>query len=101
MQLQSGDERIRALMAAAGQSARRGQTQEAERLLRQAQNESPDHPLVQNEMAARLLRAGNAEKAATLLQHAVKRESANPELWFNLACALRVVDQPDEAIAAR
>jgi aspartyl/asparaginyl beta-hydroxylase (cupin superfamily)/cytochrome c-type biogenesis protein CcmH/NrfG len=100
LQLQSGDERVHALMMAAGQCARRGQTQEAERLLRQAQSEAPNHPLVQNEIAARLLHAGNGEKAATLLQDAVERDPANPELWFNLACALRMINQLDEAIAA-
>ena len=66
----SDDERVRSLLAAARQSARRGQSFDAERLLRQAEAEAPRHPLVLGEIAARLLRDGKSAQAARLLKDA-------------------------------
>jgi len=96
----SDDERVRALLAAARQSARRGQSFDAERLLRQAEAEAPRHPLVLVKIAARLLRDGKSAQAAGLLKDAAENDSTSPEVWFHYATALRDLGRPDEAIAA-
>lgn len=96
----SDDERVRALIATARQRARRGQSFDAERLLRQAEAEAPGHPLVLGEIAARLLREGKTAQAALLLKDAAENQSTTPELWFHYATALRELGRLDEAIAA-
>ena len=94
------DRRIRALIASAKQHAEHGRHPEADRLMRQAEMEAPRHPSVQNEVALRMLKSGNAAGAHTLLEQAAKADSSNWEVWFNLAAALRKLDRIDEAIAA-
>jgi aspartyl/asparaginyl beta-hydroxylase (cupin superfamily) len=96
-----GDERrIRQLLDMAAQAQAAGRSQEAERLLRQAQAEGPRHPLVLNEFARRLLLAGNPAGARELLERAVVAEPANPAMWLNLAAALRGLGLPAEELAA-
>jgi aspartate beta-hydroxylase len=94
------DHRIRQMMESASLAHERGQAQEAERLLRQAQAESPRHPLVVNESARRLLATGDAGGAAELLQQAVKDIPSDPVLWLGLAKALRGLDRREEEMAA-
>jgi aspartate beta-hydroxylase len=99
--LQSGaDQRLRGFIAAARQAAHQGLLQESERLLRAAESEFPNHPLIVGERAARLLAAGNAQSAVALLEQASARESRNSEIWFHLAGAYRQAGRLDDAIAA-
>ncbi|HEY1637981.1 MAG TPA: aspartyl/asparaginyl beta-hydroxylase domain-containing protein [Rhizomicrobium sp.] len=99
--MQSGaDQRLRGLIAAARQAARQGQTHESARLLGVADQEFPDHPLMLNEHASRLLAAGNVSAAVTLLEQASALQSRNTEIWFNLGGAYRQAGRLDDAIAA-
>ena len=94
----AGDQRIRALIAAARKAAEHGRPQDAAPLIRQAEKEAPRHPLVLNEVASRMLGAGNAPGALALLEQAVRAEPDNPDILFNLAAALRKHDRVDEAV---
>ncbi len=94
----TGDQRIRALIAAARQAAERGKPQDAAPLIRQAEKEAPRHPLVLNESASRMLGSGNASGALALLEQVVRAEPDNTDILFNLAAALRKHDRVDEAV---
>jgi len=99
--MQRGDDRhIRTLFAQAKQAAGRGQPQEAERFIRQAETEAPRHPLVLNQVAARMLRSGNAAPALGILKELVAAKEADPEIWFNYAIALRHQNKIGEALVA-
>jgi Flp pilus assembly protein TadD len=65
------DRRIRQLIETAAQASAGGRIQEADRLVRQAEAEAPQHPLVLNETARRLLMRGDAAGAHALLTRAV------------------------------
>jgi aspartate beta-hydroxylase len=93
------NERIRALIAAARDARERGRPQDAIPLLRQAEMESPRHPLVLNEAASRMLAGGNVVGALALLGQAADAEPNNPEILFNFAAALKHLDRVDEAVA--
>jgi aspartate beta-hydroxylase len=98
--MQAGDDRrIRTLIASARQAAARGRPNEADLLLRQAEIEAPRHPLVLNEAASRMLRSGNAGSAAALLKE-VTDDQTDPEIWLNLARALRALGKIDDAASA-
>jgi aspartyl/asparaginyl beta-hydroxylase (cupin superfamily) len=60
----------------------------------------PRHPLVLNESAARMLRAGHAARALPLLEQANDAEPGAPDILFNLAQALAKLDRNDEAVEA-
>jgi len=94
------DRRIRQMFESANQAFASGRGQAAERLLRQAEAEAPAHPLVQNQIAARMARAGNLTGAKAVLEQALKVDPANSSLWFNLAAALRGLGRADEELAA-
>ena len=97
----SGDgRRILHLIESAAQAFDRGQTLDAERLLRQAQLEAPQHPLVLAEKARRMLLASNPVEAHGLLEQAVKAEPSHPFLWTSLAGALRALNRPDDEMVA-
>jgi aspartate beta-hydroxylase len=94
------DRRIRQMFDAASQAMASGREQTAERLLRQMEAEAPSHPLVQNQIAGRMLMAGNLRGAQALLEQAIKSDPSNPSLWLNLAAALRGLGRADEELAA-
>jgi aspartyl/asparaginyl beta-hydroxylase (cupin superfamily)/Tfp pilus assembly protein PilF len=94
------DRRIRQMFESANQAFASGQAQAAERMLQQAEAEAPAHPLVQNMIAGRMLRAGNLPGAKALLEQAVGADPANPMLWLNLAGALRGLGHADAEMAA-
>ena len=94
------DRRIRQLIELATQAEAVGRSQEAERLLGEAQAESPRHPLVLNEAARRMLRGGNPVGAYQLLEEAVKGDATHPSLWLNLAAALHGLNRVAEEKAA-
>ena len=101
MDMWSGDDRrIRRLIEMAAQAELAGQGSEAERLRRLAETEGPQHPLVLNEAARRLLVGGDAAGAEALLARAVKSAPREPTLWLNLAAALRGLRRPAEELAA-
>ena len=94
------DARVRQLVDAAARATAIGQTYDAERLVRQAESEAPNHPLVLNETAKRKLLAGDAASALGLLERAVEAEPDNPTLQLNYATALRNLDRREEELAA-
>jgi aspartate beta-hydroxylase len=94
------DRRIRQLIESATQAFAAGRAQDAERLLRQAEAEAPGHPLVLNEIARRMLLAGNPAGAYEVLEQAIKGDPSDPSMWLNLAAALRGLKRGDEEMAA-
>ena len=94
------DRRLLQLLESAAQAFERGQTQDAEQLLRQAHAEAPQHPLVLNEIARLMLAAGNPAGAYELLEQAVEAASSHPSVWINMAAALRALNRVDEEMAA-
>ncbi|HTS22630.1 MAG TPA: aspartyl/asparaginyl beta-hydroxylase domain-containing protein [Casimicrobiaceae bacterium] len=96
----SEDRRVAQLIDAATQAFERGQTQDGERLLRQAQTEAPQHPLVLNEIARHMLAAGDPAGARQLLERALQSAPSVTSLWLNLAAALRGLGRADEEMAA-
>ena len=98
--MQGDDIRVRELVELAMQAESRGQSQHAEQLLRQAEAAAPNHPLILNEIARRLLLAGNAKGAYAVLKPAVDANPSSPSLLVNLAAALRGLGRPDEEMAA-
>jgi aspartate beta-hydroxylase len=96
----SDDQRIRALIEAANKARASGHADEAARLTRQAEQESPQHPLVLNEVGQRMLQSGDMTRAHELLAQAVKGDSSNPSVWINLAAALRGLNRHDAELQA-
>ena len=94
------DQHIQQIFQSAAQAFESGRVQDAEQFLRQAEAEAPRHPLVLNEIARRMLLAGNPAGAKELLEQAVKDDPAYPTLWLNLAAALRGLQRADEELAA-
>jgi tetratricopeptide (TPR) repeat protein len=94
------DRRIRQLIESATQAFAGGRAQDAERLLRQAEAEAPGHPLVLNEIARRMLLAGNPAGAYEVLEQAIKGDPTDASMWLNLAAALRGLKRGDEEMAA-
>jgi aspartate beta-hydroxylase len=98
--VEAEDRRIRQLFDTAAQALTSGRTGEAERLLKQAEDEAPQHPLSLNEAAKRRLRVSDFAQARDLLEQAVKGDPGNTSLWFNLANALRGLGLADEETVA-
>jgi aspartate beta-hydroxylase len=98
--MQNDDGRVRELVESAMQAQARGLSQQAEQLLRQAEAMAPNHPLILNEIARRLLLAGNAGGAYAVLKPATDANPSNTSLLINLAAALRGLGRPDEEMAA-
>jgi aspartyl/asparaginyl beta-hydroxylase (cupin superfamily) len=94
------DLRVRQLFESAAHALEGGRAKDAEELLRRAEAEAPRHPLVRNEIARRMLLAGNWAGAQEVLEQAVKEEPSYPTLWLNLAAALRGLQRADEELAA-
>ena len=94
------DQRIAALIGAANKALAEGRADEAARLVQQAELESPQHPLVLNEIGQRMLRSGDMVRAHELFVEAVKGAASNPSLWINLAAALRGLNRHDEEMQA-
>ncbi len=94
------DQRIAMLIDAANKALAEGRADEAARLVQQAEQESPQHPLVLNEIGQRMLRSGDLVRAHDLFEQAVKGASSNPSLWINLAAALRGLNRHDEELQA-
>ncbi len=69
-------------------------------MLRQAESEAPQHPLVLNEAAQRMLRSGNAAGARVLLERTAKSHPSHTETCFNLALAQRALNRNDDALVA-
>ena len=79
------DRRIRQMIDDAAQASARGRVQEADRLVREAEAEAPQHPLVLNETARRLLNSSDAAGAHALLTQAVSQDPSHASIWLNLA----------------
>jgi Flp pilus assembly protein TadD len=89
------DQRIAKLIDASKRALAQGRTDEAANLVRQAELESPQHPLVLNEIGQRLLLSGNLVRARELFEQASRNDSSNPSIWINLAAALRGLGRRD------
>jgi aspartyl/asparaginyl beta-hydroxylase (cupin superfamily) len=100
MQSQEQEKRIRALLEQSERAyaSRDGAT--AMRLLLEARDLSPEHPLVLNVAGIRALNEGHAAEASDLFRRALEREGKTAALYVNLAAALRQLQRPDEEAAA-
>jgi aspartate beta-hydroxylase len=94
------DRRIATLIDAANKALMEGRADEATRLVRQAEHESPQHPLVLNEVGRRLMVTGNLPRAQELFQRAANDAPDNAAIWINLAAALRGLNRRDEEMQA-
>ena len=94
------EQRIPALIDAATKARMEGRADEAARLVREAELESPQHPLVLNEIGQRMLLSGNPARACELFEQAVRSDAANVSMWINLAAALRGLNRRDEEMQA-
>jgi aspartate beta-hydroxylase len=65
-----------------------------------AKAEAPQHPLVLNESARRMLLSGHAAAANEILERAVELDSSLPSLWLNLAAARRGLNRPEDEMVA-
>jgi aspartyl/asparaginyl beta-hydroxylase (cupin superfamily) len=96
----STDARVQQLVEAAAQAQAGGRVQDAERLLGQAQAEAPRHPLVLQNAARQMLRAGDCSGAHEVLQQVARRDPSNASVWLDLAAALRGLKRPDDEMNA-
>jgi tetratricopeptide (TPR) repeat protein len=94
------DQRIQMLIDAADKARLDGRADEAARLAHQAELESPQHPLVLNEVGQRMLLSGNLVGARAVFAQALQGNSSNASLWINLAAALRGLKRHDEEMQA-
>ena len=94
------DQRIARLIDASKRALAQGRADEAANLVRQAELESPQHPLVLNEIGQRMLLSGNLVRARELFELAARVDSANPSIWINLAATLRGLGRRDEEMLA-
>lgn len=94
------DQRIPALIDAANKALADGRADQAARLVRQAELESPQHPLVLNEIGRRMLQSGDLLRAHDLFAQAVRQDSSNASMWIDLAAALRGLNRHDEEMLA-
>jgi aspartyl/asparaginyl beta-hydroxylase (cupin superfamily) len=90
------EKRIRALLEQSERAyaARDGAT--AMRLLLEAGNIAPEHPMVLNVAGIRALNEGHAAQARELFGRAIAREDKTAALYVNLSAALRQLQLPDE-----
>jgi aspartate beta-hydroxylase len=98
--IEGDDQRIPALIDAANRALMEGRAEEAGKLVLQAELESPQHPLVLNELGRRLLLSGNLSRARELFEQALQGDSSNASTWINLAAALRGLNRRDEEMQA-
>lgn len=97
---QSIDLRVRQILAAAGQAAAQGRAEEADKIFLQAEIEAPDHPIVLNEQANRLLAQGRGVEAWDKLQSAARSHPGEAFLWLSMATTARALGRGyDEAAA--
>jgi aspartate beta-hydroxylase len=97
---QNAERRVRQLIENAARASASGRLQEADRLVREAQVQAPQHPLVLNETARSLLLRGDAAGAQALLQKAVNQDPSQASIWLNLAVALRGLNYADQEMSA-
>ena len=97
---EADDRRIRQMIDAAAQALAAGRETDAERLVRQAEAEAPNHPLVLNEVGKRRLLAGDPAGALPVLEAAAKAEPENGTLVLNLATAYRDLGRSQDELAA-
>ena len=94
------DLKIRQIVAAAGQAAAQGRMAEADQIFRQAETAAPDHPIVQNEQAGRLLSMGRPAEAWDKLQAATRAHPGEAFLWISMATTARALSRPADEISA-
>lgn len=94
------DQRVPTLIDAANRALMEGRADESAMLVREAELESPQHPLVLNEVGRRMLMSGNLPRAQELFEQAAQGDPANASVWINLAAALRGLKRHDEEMLA-
>jgi aspartyl/asparaginyl beta-hydroxylase (cupin superfamily) len=94
------DQRVPTLIDAANRALMEGRGEESARLVRQAELESPQHPLVLNEVGRRMLMSGNLLRAQELFEQAARAAPGNASIWINLAATLRGLNRRDEEMLA-
>lgn len=91
---------VAAILQRAGEAGRKGQPQEAARLLGEAARRAPGHPAVLNALGLAAQRAGDHAAAARHYGEAARADPQALALWINLAAARRALgDAPGEEAA--
>jgi aspartyl/asparaginyl beta-hydroxylase (cupin superfamily)/Tfp pilus assembly protein PilF len=80
---------IERIVAAARQAQRGGRREEAERLYHGLIAAVGEHPVALNALGMIQLNSGSPEPAASWFRRAIAADPASPELWINLARAMR------------
>jgi aspartate beta-hydroxylase len=86
---------IQGLLAQAGQAERVGKRSEATRLYEAVLDRGGEQPIALNALGVKALSADDPVQAAVLFRRAQAVDPSSPELWMNLAKALRMAG--DEA----
>jgi aspartate beta-hydroxylase len=86
---------IEQALAAARQARREGRHDEAAKLLHGVLASAGEHPIALNMLGLNALAVGDHAAAASSLRRAIAADPQSPDLWMNLARALR--EQGDEA----
>jgi tetratricopeptide (TPR) repeat protein len=94
------ERRIRALLDQSERAYAARDGAQAMRLLLEARNISPRHPMVLNAAGIRALAEGHAAEARELFQRALAAEQKTAALYVNLAAALRQLQLLDEEAGA-
>ena len=94
------ERRIRALLDQSEHAYAARQGADAMRLLLEARNISPEHPLVLNAAGIHALSEGHAAEARELFNRALAGEKKTAALYVNLAAALRQLQCLDEEAEA-
>jgi aspartyl/asparaginyl beta-hydroxylase (cupin superfamily) len=82
---------VAGLLQRAAEAGRQGQSQEAARLLAEAERRAPGHPAVLNALGLAAQRTGDHAGAARYYQRATQADPQALPLWINLAAAHRVL----------
>ena len=94
------EQKVNALMTNVERLVAERRDTDAQRLLCEAEELLPDHPLVLHERARRLLMAGDAATACTVLEKVIVLAPQHVPFWLSLAATLRVLGRRDEEMSA-
>jgi aspartyl/asparaginyl beta-hydroxylase (cupin superfamily) len=90
---------VRQWIAGAKEAFATGRLREAQDLLQRARSLAPNHPLVLNDNALRLLQSGNPRGAAEVLASTIATGAVSSEVWLTYAMALRRTKKLDDEVA--
>lgn len=94
------ERRVRALLEQSERASTAGDRPTSKRLLSEARQLAPEHPMVLNLAGIHALNEGRAEEAEAQFRRALAQDERNPALWINLAAALKRMQRTQEEEAA-